>query len=146
MTQKHDFQNQNCPIFDLPSKSIQIPFYRHFHLILQVLKRVGLGVAAGFLAGSNFATQRASVSVYHRLSADSICLKIHRKPGTGTENTWNCATTGTSKKAQERRGMPFLHTIVTFITGVGTLDSTLIKGACQRNSGFSGIIKKYAYY
>ena len=45
------------------------PFYRHFHLILQVLKRVGLGLPAGFLAGSNIATQRASISVYHRFSA-----------------------------------------------------------------------------
>ena len=46
--------------------SATCPFHRHFHLILQVLKRVGLGLPAGFLAGSNIATQRASISVYHR--------------------------------------------------------------------------------
>ena len=49
-------------------------FLRNVSLIVQVLKRVGLGVAAGFLAGSNIATQRVSVSVYHRLSSDANAI------------------------------------------------------------------------
>ena len=67
-------------------------------------------------------------------------MEINRKPGTGTENTWNCGITGTSKKAQERRGMPFLHTTVTFITGAGTLGSTLIRCLSKklRNECYAG--------
>jgi len=52
----------------------------------KVLKRVGLGVAAGFLAGSNIATQRASISVYHRYRKYlELRDNWHIQEGTGEE-------------------------------------------------------------